>query len=180
MINGIYGNQIMHEEIFRDKNINNEERVKIILFRSKDKNMLGMISLRKGNILFFTYYRYYQKFEYNQRENEYLYTTQNLKDRWLSLCGGNRSIIESSEEILFSEHYRTFLNGLFNGEIYRNIYCGRLKNYKKIKWLKNFSKDNFRYRYEEENDLYFIIDTEDDLSKLINNCTANYTSSINS
>lgn len=164
LTNGIYRNQIMYEEIFRDEAINNEERVKIILYRSNDKNRIGMMSLRKENILFFSYYRYYQKFEYNQQENGYLYTTQELKDKWRDLWGKNRSVVENGSRILFSDHYRTFPNGIFNGEVYRNIYCGKVENYQKVEWLEDIAEDDFRYQYEDGNSLYFVIDTENHLS----------------
>lgn len=167
LTNGIYCNQIMYQETFRDEAINNEERVKIILYQSNDKNRIGMMSLRRGNFYFFSYYRYFKKFEYYQPENTCLYTTQVLKDRWRDVWGENKSVVDSDREILFSDHYRTYPDGLLKEEINRNIYAGKIEDYLKVEWLKGIAENDFRYQYKDGNDLYFVIDTENDLSGIM-------------
>ncbi len=157
-VNGVYGNQILHEESFRDIGTNNEERLKIVLYRSHDNNRIGMISLRKGDFLFLNYYKYYQRFEINQKNHELLFLTQSLKDRLDGLGKKNVTKIENTDEIIFSDFYKSYPKGLFNGVVYRDIYCGKV-NTESSKWLDNISISDFRYRYAEDGEIYFIVDT---------------------
>ena len=156
-MNGIYGNQILHKESFLDSGTENEERLKIIFYRSHDNNKIGMISLRKGDFLFLKYYKYYQRFEVDQKQHELLFLTQSLKDRWNGLANKNITQIENTDEIIFSDYYKTYPKGLFNGMLYRDVYCGKVDN-ASSKWLDGINSSDFRYRYVDGNDTYFIID----------------------
>ena len=93
-----------------------------------------MMSFRKGDFLFVDYYKYYQRFEINQKNQELLYLTQSLKDRWDGLNNKNVTKIDNTDEIIFSDFYKSYPNGLFNGVVYRDIYCGKV-NTESSKWL---------------------------------------------
>lgn len=159
-VSGINGNTILHKEICIDE-FYDREKLLVVFYESKNKDKIGMVSIRKGSYLIFDCYNNFQRYEVNNSNNTYSYRTSGIKN----LFKNSTFPYDKSEDIIFDDSYMIYPNGWENHGELRYIYCGKILETKKSSKLKGIKDSETRFSTIQDGKYYFLIDTSIELTE---------------